>query len=125
MDVLASNDGRLPHEKSERIRSLRPDMILLSAERTEAPSRTCGDGRIISRPPSRARASGLTYSLPLIYAGNTNARDRVTEIRGKKNGAGRDRQNLPTLERNLAPPAIKSTTFSLEHVMAQAPGTRN
>jgi hypothetical protein len=30
MDVLAANDGRLPHEKIERIRSLRPDMILLS-----------------------------------------------------------------------------------------------
>ena len=30
MDVLASNDGRLAHEKITRIRQLRPDMILLS-----------------------------------------------------------------------------------------------
>ncbi|HNZ39889.1 MAG TPA: glutamate mutase L, partial [Candidatus Latescibacteria bacterium] len=30
MDVLASNDGRLPHEKIERIRQLRPDMVLQS-----------------------------------------------------------------------------------------------
>src|SRR5437016_626281 len=30
MDVLASNDGRLPHEKIERIRWLRPDMIPLA-----------------------------------------------------------------------------------------------
>jgi len=30
MDVLASNDGRPGHEKIERIRYLRPDMILLS-----------------------------------------------------------------------------------------------
>ncbi|MEK7448477.1 MAG: glutamate mutase L, partial [Planctomycetota bacterium] len=30
MDVLASNDGRLPYEKIERIRQLRPDMVLLS-----------------------------------------------------------------------------------------------
>ena len=29
MDVLASNDGRKPHEKITRIRQLRPDMILL------------------------------------------------------------------------------------------------
>ena len=28
IDVLAANDGRLPHEKIERIRSMRPDMIL-------------------------------------------------------------------------------------------------
>ena len=30
IDVLAANDGRLPHEKIERIRSMRPDMILMS-----------------------------------------------------------------------------------------------
>ncbi|MBP5468772.1 MAG: glutamate mutase L, partial [Candidatus Riflebacteria bacterium] len=30
MDVLATNDGRLPHQKIQRIRHLRPDMILLS-----------------------------------------------------------------------------------------------
>ena len=30
IDVLASNDGRLPHEKIERIRTMRPDMILMS-----------------------------------------------------------------------------------------------
>ena len=30
MDIIASNDGRLPHEKIKRIRDLRPDMILLS-----------------------------------------------------------------------------------------------
>ena len=30
MDIIASNDGRLPHEKIKRIRELRPDMILMS-----------------------------------------------------------------------------------------------
>ena len=30
MDAIASNDKRLPHEKIERIRHLRPDMLLLS-----------------------------------------------------------------------------------------------
>ena len=30
MDTLAANDRRLPHEKIERIRQLRPDMILLA-----------------------------------------------------------------------------------------------
>ena len=30
MDALAANDGRLAHEKIERIRQLRPDMVLLS-----------------------------------------------------------------------------------------------
>ncbi|HGE71187.1 TPA: methylaspartate mutase, partial [Candidatus Poribacteria bacterium] len=30
MDVIASNDGRMIHEQVEKIRQLRPDMILLS-----------------------------------------------------------------------------------------------
>ena len=30
MDVIATNDGRLPYQKIERIRQLRPDMLLLS-----------------------------------------------------------------------------------------------
>ena len=30
MDIISSNDGRLPHEKIDRIRQLRPDMLLLS-----------------------------------------------------------------------------------------------
>jgi len=30
MDVIASNDQRQPHERIQRIRALRPDMILLS-----------------------------------------------------------------------------------------------
>ena len=30
MDILASNDKRLYHEKVKRIRELRPDMVLLS-----------------------------------------------------------------------------------------------
>ena len=30
IDVLAANDGRLPHEKIERIRPMRPDMILMA-----------------------------------------------------------------------------------------------
>ncbi len=30
MDVISVDDGRKPHEKIQRIRNLRPDMILLS-----------------------------------------------------------------------------------------------
>ena len=30
MDVIAANDKRLPHEQIQRIRELRPDMILVS-----------------------------------------------------------------------------------------------
>ena len=32
MDVIALNDRRLPHQRIERIRQLRPDMILIAGE---------------------------------------------------------------------------------------------
>lgn len=123
MDVLASNDGRLPHEKIERIRSLRPDMILLSGG-TDGGTVThvVEMAEYISAAEPRPRL-GMTYSLPLIYAGNTNARDRVTDILGKKTALVITDNIRPTLEKeNLTPARNKIHDLFLEHVMAQAPG---
>ncbi len=123
MDVLASNDGRLPHEKIERIRSLRPDMILLAGG-TDGGTIThvVEMAEYISAAEPRPRL-GITYSLPLIYAGNIQARDRVTEILGKKTALVVTDNIRPTLEReNLAPARNKIHDLFLEHVMAQAPG---
>ncbi|OGW64492.1 MAG: methylaspartate mutase [Nitrospirae bacterium RIFCSPLOWO2_02_FULL_62_14] len=123
MDVLASNDGRLPHEKIERIRSLRPDMILLSGG-TDGGTVThvVEMAEYISAAEPRPRL-GMTYSLPLIYAGNAQARDRVTDILGKKTALVVTDNIRPTLEReNLAPARNKIHDLFLEHVMAQAPG---
>ena len=123
MDVLASNDGRLPHEKIERIRSLRPDMILLSGG-TDGGTVThvVELAEYISAAEPRPRL-GLTYSLPLIYAGNKDARDRVAEILGKKTALVVTDNIRPTLEKeNLAPARNKIHDLFLEHVMAQAPG---
>ncbi len=123
MDVLASNDGRLPHEKIERIRTLRPDMILLSG------GTDCGTvthvvelAEYISAAEPRPRL-GMTYSLPLIYAGNRDARDRVKDILGQKTALTITDNIRPTLEQeNLAPARNKIHDLFLEHVMAQAPG---
>jgi uncharacterized protein (TIGR01319 family) len=66
---------------------------------------------------------GMTYSLPLIYAGNTNARDQVTAILGRKTALVVTDNIRPTLEKeNLAPARNKIHDLFLEHVMAQAPG---
>ncbi|MCK5733729.1 MAG: glutamate mutase L, partial [Candidatus Latescibacteria bacterium] len=73
MDVMASNDGRLGHEKIERIRQLRPDMILLSGG-TDGGTIThvVESAEYISAADPRPRL-GIGYQLPLIYAGNKNA----------------------------------------------------
>jgi uncharacterized protein (TIGR01319 family) len=123
MDVLASNDGRLPHEKIERIRSLRPDMILLSGG-TDGGTVThvLELAEYIAAAEPRPRL-GLTYSLPLIYAGNKDARGKVAEILGEKTALVVTENIRPTLEReNLAPARDKIHDLFLEHVMAQAPG---
>ncbi|MEK6526936.1 MAG: glutamate mutase L [Nitrospirota bacterium] len=123
MDVLASNDGRLPHEKIERIRSLRPDMILLSGG-TDGGTVThvVELAEYIAAAEPRPRL-GMTYSLPLIYAGNKDAQERVKEILGEKTSLVMTENIRPVLEReNLAPARNKIHDLFLEHVMAQAPG---
>ena len=125
MDVLASNDGRLPHEKIERIRSLRPDMILLSGG-TDGGTVThvVEMAEYISAAEPRPRL-GISYNLPLIYAGNRDAQGRVKEILGKKTALTITENLRPTMEReNLVPARTKIHDLFLEHVMAQAPGYR-
>ncbi|MGH7254175.1 MAG: glutamate mutase L, partial [Nitrospirales bacterium] len=123
MDVLASNDGRLPHEKIERIRSLRPDMILLSGGTDGGTvSHVVEMAEYIAAAEPRPRL-GMTYLLPLIYAGNKDARERITAILGKKSALVVTDNIRPVLEReNLAPARDKIHDLFLEHVMAQAPG---
>lgn len=123
MDVLASNDGRLPHEKIERIRSLRPDMILLSGG-TDGGTVThvVEMAEYIAAAEPRPRL-GMSYNLPLIYAGNKDARPRIQEILGDKTALTITENIRPVLEReNLAPARNKIHDLFLEHVMAQAPG---
>ncbi|MGH7232669.1 MAG: glutamate mutase L, partial [Nitrospiraceae bacterium] len=63
------------------------------------------------------------YSLPLIYAGNKDARTRVQEILGEKTALTITDNIRPVLEReNLTPARNKIHDLFLEHVMAQAPG---
>ncbi len=123
MDVLASNDGRQPHEKIERIRTLRPDMILLSGGTDGGTVMHVVEmAEYIAAAEPRPRL-GMNYNLPLIYAGNKDARERVAEILGKKTALTVTENLRPVLEKeNLGPARTKIHDLFLEHVMAQAPG---
>ena len=123
MDVIASNDKRLPHEKIERIRHLRPDMLLLSGGVDGGTtSHVVELAEIIAAARPRPRL-GIAYELPLIYAGNTDARDAIQE-RLQDVMALEMVDNLrPVLEReNLMPTRHKIQEQFLDHVMAHAPG---
>lgn len=123
MDVIASNDGRLPHEKIERIRNLRPDMILLSGGIDGGTvSHVVELAELIKAADPRPRF-GVGYQLPVIYAGNKEARDMILKTLGENTALVVVENLRPVLEReNLNPARNKIHDQFMEHVMAHAPG---
>ncbi len=123
IDTLASNDGRLPHEKIERIRSMRPDMILMSGGTDGgAVTHVVEMAEYVAAAEPKPRF-GVTYKLPLIYAGNKDAQPQVKKILGEKTALEITENIRPVLEKeNLAPARTKIHDLFLEHVMQQAPG---
>jgi uncharacterized protein (TIGR01319 family) len=123
IDTLAVDDHRRPHQRVERIRSMRPDMILLSGGT---------DGGTTKQPVEMAQAVaaadarprfGTGFKLPVIFAGNAAARDEVERILGDKAALFVTENIRPTLDmENLSPARQKIHDLFLEHVMAQAPG---
>ncbi len=123
MDVIASNDKRLPHQQIERIRHLRPDMILLSGGIDGGTTTHVVEiAELISAADPRPRL-GSSYKLPVIYAGNTQATKPVDDTLGQKVDLKTVPNLRPVLEReNLGPAREEIHELFMEHVMAQAPG---
>ncbi len=125
MDALAANDGRLPHEKIERIRQLRPDMVLLSGGTDGGTvSHVVELAEFISAADPKPRF-GADFKLPIIFAGNQDARQAVAQALGGKMALTVTENIRPVLEaENLHPARHVIHDLFLEHVMAQAPGYR-
>ena len=123
MDIIASNDGRLPHEKIKRIRDLRPDMILLSGGIDGGTvSHVVELAEILSAANPQPRL-GQEYKLPVIYAGNNKAQDQIRETLGDMVDLDIVDNIRPVLEKeNLDPSRDKIHDLFMEHVMQQAPG---
>lgn len=123
MDVLASNDGRKPHEKITRIRQLRPDMILLSGGIDGGTTKHVVELAEILAAANPKPRLGTNYKLPVIYAGNKNAAKNVEETLGEITDLDLTENIRPVLEReNLKPSRDKIHDLFMEHVMQQAPG---
>ena len=123
MDVMASNDGRLAHEKIKRIRDLRPDMILLSGGIDGGTvSHVVELAEILNAANPQPRL-GQNYKLPVIYAGNNKAQNQITETLGEMTDLDIVDNIRPVLEKeNLEPSRDKIHDLFMEHVMQQAPG---
>ena len=123
MDVLASNDKRLPYQKVKKIRQLRPDMILLSGGVDGGTiSHVVELAEILEAANPKPRL-GINFQLPVIYAGNKDASPMIEERLSSITDLTIVDNIRPTLEReNLRPSRDKIHDLFMEHVMAQAPG---
>jgi len=123
MDVLASNDQRAPHEKIERIRTLRPDMVLLSGGTDGGTVRHVVElAEFLAAANPRPRL-GMSFKLPVVFAGNKDAREDVGTALAETAELHVTANLRPVLEReNLTPARNEIHDLFLKHVMAQAPG---
>ena len=123
MDIIASNDGRLAHQKIKRIRDLRPDMILISGGIDGGTvSHVVELAEILAAANPKPRL-GQNYKLPVIYAGNNIAQDEIRKTLGSMVDLDIVENIRPVLEKeNLEPSRDKIHDLFMEHVMQQAPG---
>lgn len=123
MEVIASNDGRMPHERVELIRRLRPDMILLAGGVDGGTIKHVVELAELIRAADPKPRFGTGYKLPVIYAGNKDAREEIQKILGDKVALFIVDNIRPVLEReNLGPARHKIHDLFMEHVMQHAPG---
>jgi len=123
MDVIASNDKRRPHEQIQRIRELRPDIILLSGGIDGGTTTHVVQIAELIAPAKPRPRFGNEYTLPIIFAGNKDAAPFVRRVIADGFALTVVDNLRPVLEReNLAPARDAIHDLFLEHVMAHAPG---
>jgi uncharacterized protein (TIGR01319 family) len=123
MDLIASNDKRMNHEKIERIRHLRPDMILMAGGEDGGTIKHVVEmAELVSGADPKPRL-GSSYKLPVIYAGNKEAVEEIKKTLAEKVDLIITDNLRPKLEtENLGPARDKIHDIFMEHVMQQAPG---
>ena len=123
MDVVASNDKRRPHEQIQRIRELRPDMILISGGTDGGTTTHVVQIAELIAPAKPQPRFGREFTMPIIYAGNQKAAPLIKEVFDDTVDLSVVENLRPVLEReNLGPARDAIHDLFLEHVMAHAPG---
>jgi len=123
MDTIAIDDGKADYEKIEKIRLLRPDMILLAGGTDGGTTELVMEiAEIITAAEPKARL-GANYDLPLIFAGNKEVRPMIANLMGDKFALSFVDNLRPILEvENIEPARSSIHELFMEHVMSHAPG---
>ncbi len=124
-DVIAIDDGRLPHERLQRIFELRPDMVLISGG---------VDGGNIAHVVQLGElfyAAGIrpryapNSRLPIIFAGNVEARQYISDVLGNRADLRLVENLRPVMEQeNSGPARAEIQNAFMNHVMIHAPEFR-
>lgn len=116
LDVIAIDDGRLPHERIERMRELRPDIFLLSGGVDK------GNQSDVLEFARELAQAGLP-EIPVIYAGNKDATAEVKRILAEVKHLPVVENLRPVLEDEvLEPTRQKIQELYMQHVVSNAPG---
>ena len=124
LDVFSADDGRTLFQRLEKLKTLRPDIILLSGgvEGAEPGSfliEMCDFIRSAQPKPK----FGYRYSLPVIYAGTSKAVDMVNDLLGDRFTVKIVDNLRPSFqEENIEPTRNAIHNLFIEHVMEHAPG---
>ena len=123
LDLIASNDKRRPHEQIQRIRDLRPDMVVMAGGTDGGTQKHVVQIAELIAPAKPRPRFGSTYQMPVIFAGNKECAALVARAFDDSIALSVVDNVRPVLEReNLAPARDKIHDLFLEHVMAHAPG---
>ena len=123
MDVIARDDGRQNYQKIQRIRSLRPDMILMAGGTDGGASQHVMEIVELIKAAEPKPRLGVAYELPIVYAGNKALRPQIKELMNEGFALEIVDNIRPVLEQENTEPARRAVhELFMEHVMSHAPG---
>ena len=123
MDILTMDDGRKPHEKINRIKNLRPDMILIAGGTDGGTIKHVANMAEIFYAAKPRPRLGAGYSLPIIYAGNVDVQQHIKKLFEKEFSLLVIDNIRPTLNVERIEHARRAVhELFMEHVMSHAPG---
>ncbi len=123
MDIISLDDGRRDYEKIRRIRSLRPDMILVGGGTDGGAYEKIAETMELIKTAEPQPRLGEEYKLPLVYAGNREAREFIKDYLSDDFALSIVDNLRPVLEVENTEPARRAIhELFMEHVMSHAPG---